>query len=169
MYGVAFIVLFAANIALAIYVGTDAKSHAQPWRLFAIGVLAVITGYGLEQLAPALNSLGLTVGEPSLAHLTKLTNLILGAMAGALISVAIANRAKFMHAREMKTLVDLQSRHDAKSKEFLEELRVTLDETSNDPGDIALSRSRAQALGRLANRALDAKEKLDAQISRLSP
>ena len=169
MYGIAFIVLFAANIALAIYVGTNAKSHAQPWRLFVIGTLAVITGYGLEQLAPALNSLGLTVGDQSLAHLTKLTNLILGAMAGALISVAIANRAKFMHARELKTLVDLQSLHDTKSKDFLKELRATLDETSNDPGEIALLRSRAQALGRLADRALDAKEKLDAEISRLFP
>lgn len=169
MYGVAFVVLFALNIALAIYVGTNAKSHAQPWRLFAIGTLAVFTGYGLEQLAPALNSLGLTAAEPSLTHLLKLTNLILGAMAGALISVAISNRAKFMHERELKALVDLRYKHDAESKKFLEELRATLDEKSSDPGNIALSRSRAQALGRLADKALDAKQALDAQISKLSP
>ena len=169
MYGVAFVVLFAFNIALAIYVGTNAKSHAQPWRLFGIGVLAVLTGYGLEQFAALLNSIGFSAAEPSLTHLTKLTNLILGAMAGALISVAIANRAKFIYDRELKALTELREEHDSESNKLLEALQKTLNEASTDPGDIALSRSRADSLGRLANRALEAREKLDAQISRLSP
>ena len=169
MYGVAFVVLFAANVALAIYVGTNARSHAQPWRLFLIGTLAVLTGYGLEQLASTLNSIGFGAAEPSLSHLVKLTNLILGAMAGALISTAIANRAKFLHEKELASLLRLRNEHTEESDRFLAELKAVLDQDSHDPGDIALSRSRAQALSRLADRALEAKEKLDAEISKLSP
>ncbi len=169
MYGVVFVLLFAVNVALAIYLAADAKSHARPWRMFAVGMLSIIVAYGFEQFAQTLNSIGIPADDPILSHLVKLTNLICGALAGALIGTAIANRAKRLHAEELKTLSALRDSHASESEKLLKELKSALDFKGSDPGDVALNRNKVESIERLASKALDAQEQLNAQISRIAP
>ncbi len=169
MYGLLFVVLFAANVAIAIYLAVDAKSHARPWRMFAAGFISIIVAYGFEQSAQALNLVGVSTDDIGLQHLVKLTNIICGAMAGALIGTAITNRANMLHTKEMSALMNLRNTHSIESERLLNELKDALDFKTNDPGDLALNRTRVKAIERLVYKTMDAKNKLDAQISRIAP
>ncbi|QOW22952.1 hypothetical protein [Novilysobacter avium] len=169
MYGIVFVALFAVNVGLAIYLAADAKSHARPWRMFAVGTLTIIVAYGFSQSAEWLNSIGVTANDPILRHLVELTNLICGAMSGALIGTAIANRARRLHSEEFAGLTALRNARASESDDLLEELRKALDFKSHDPGDVELNRRKIEAVERLVHKALEAREDLDAQISRIAP
>jgi len=167
MLDMLFIALFAINVAIAIYLGVNAKSYARPWRMFAVGLLSIFIAYVIEQLPQTLNASANSTTE-GISHLAKLTSLICIAMAGALIGAAIANRAAMLHANEMSNLNKLKDAHKAAYADLLTAWKKEMDFKSNDPGDIALNKKKIETIERLIDKAMDAEDKLNDQFSRMT-
>lgn len=163
MYVFIFVVAFGVNVALAIYLAANAKTHAQPWRFFAIALITIFLAYGFEVL-PGLLQPGATAADPALPQLAKLVNLICGAFSGALLGAAISNRAKHMHDAETATLKKSLCDYEQDVSIYLNELKGLFGETT-DPGDAALQEHKRQAvlrvLGKLEDRRDEVRKKLE--------
>ena len=114
MYELFKIAFPAVGIALIIYLSISPRMWAQPWKFFGLALLVLVLTFGfhlaIDGLARALDSL--KPGKPHLIEIKSalsLIDLIVGALAGALIAVAVTNRAVRLNSSALR---ELQGRAD---------------------------------------------------------
>lgn len=165
MLNMIFFVCFAANFGLAFYLVANEKSQAQPWRFFVAALISILLTYGATVGADAISA-SKTAAQVSvglLGHIEKLMNLISGAFSGALASVAITNRAKFMYDKSVEELKEGMSRNDQETRELIFHLREQLENNPSDPGDQALLQVKVQTINRVLSKLEDRREEFNKQ------
>jgi hypothetical protein len=126
MYDVLFWSLFTANVLLAIYLAVTSRMHAQPWRLFVLGLTSWILVFWLHESTETLVGL---VGEANAGHLKSgadLTATTVSAMVGALFSTAITNRAQFLNKKALDTLTQRMTTAEELYRKPAEEIYAKL-------------------------------------------
>lgn len=169
MYNATFIFLFVIGIALTMYLAVDAKWYPRPWRMFAMGLASMTLAFCFNGLPHWLGIQNAATNTPGIDNFAALASLICGAMGGALIGAAVSNRAMLLNREALQTLL---AKQNSRIKE-LEDLQASVKDAANfdsqDPGDIALHRKKIETTLQLFDKALEAKNKLEADASALNP
>lgn len=122
---ISFVFIFCIVIALTFFLGTNEKTHAQPWRFFIAAIAVIAIAFIFEYCGQSLinkntektntnNNTSQTQNHQEnnssnsnkkndteeIIWLNKMIALICSAFSGALASAAITNRAKYMHDKK---------------------------------------------------------------------
>lgn len=132
--------LFACAVCLIVYFSINEKMHAQPWRLMALGMIALIFGFcfqtSIDYLAAMLNKM-----RPNEQHLEDIklillfVNIVVAAFSGGLISTAVANRALHLNSKRLKELKERENR--------CQEIYLRANEIKSELSNKSISISRA--------------------------
>ena len=72
MYAILFILGLTFDLSIALYYVADARSHAQPWRLFAAALFAIVLAFFFDIFAESMNK----IIDPLMVPLPKLSDLV---------------------------------------------------------------------------------------------
>lgn len=101
--------MVAGNVLVAIYLAITPRMHAQPWRLFVLGVFSLVLVFWFQDSTEVIVRL---VGESKVGRLKSGANLVVmavSAMVGAIFGTAITNRVHFLNKREIEALMQRMS------------------------------------------------------------
>ena len=163
MYAILFIIGLTLDLSLAFYFVVDARAHAQPWRLLAAALFAIVLAFFFDIFAETMNKSvdWLMVPLPKLSDLVKLSNLICSAFAGGLVSVAIANRAKLLHDAATAQLNKELLAVDAKSAAALGQLKgLAAAAVTSDPADKLFRDKALEDIDRILEAVIDERHRV---------
>jgi len=118
--------LLTGNFLLAIYLAVTPRMHAQPWRLFALGLISLVLVFWFQDSVETIVRL---VGETNAGHLKSgvgLTATAVSAMVGALFGTAITNRAQFLNKKEVEALTQRMATAEELYRKPAEEIYAKL-------------------------------------------
>jgi len=159
---------FGCVIAYELFRRSDAMAHAQPARFLVLAISAVLLAFLTTLANDALKE-----GTPADARdtlqfwswLATMMNLICGAFAGALASVAITNRAKFMHDNKASKLSDDLDERIKMVRRATRELKFALGErVPHDPYDSIKLQKTKEKLQEVMDRQLDEIAKIEEEL-----
>lgn len=122
LWSAVFVIVFICSLAVTIYLVGSAKPQAQPWRFLVAAVIVIFLGWGF-QIMEKWRAEKAPEPLPMLESIAELVNLTCGAFAGALASIAIANRAKFDHDKEVSKIKSQWYQVKTQEEHFLARLK----------------------------------------------
>jgi hypothetical protein len=171
MNQIIFFVVFGITIALTFYLAVDAKAQAQPWRFFTAAIIAIVVAFLFEYFGEQLNNSSpesLKNSPESLAWLNKLITLVCSTFAGGLASVAITNRAKYMHDEKSAALSKrLTSTMKELAQVSMEMKALKNYATPTDPADLIILREKLSSAITLWDRLQEEIRNLNIEMSTL--
>lgn len=139
-----FLIVLVLCFAMSLFYMIGAKAHARPGYFLILAFVSVGVGYLLDVSAGIADQIRIDVPEfneinDAYFHAARFGSVVFGALAGALLGAAVANRAQAAHAERLRSLerrLEFKGDMEKRLSEVLSKANAKAN--SADPGDAAL-------------------------------